>query len=161
MKKEEAFILSLHRSKLVIEYIEQILSGNEKVNGIIKFSSHKIDSMNMCTLNIIVPETKFEKYINLGIASEHCDILYAQLFKDFLTTFLEHETIGISKYYSIYSMQENFSGVNAVNSNGGILKINFVCKGQKFDDIVGEYNKTIHEYINVYKESEEPKVGSR
>jgi len=131
MKKEEALVLAPQRSKLIIEYIEQILSDNQKVSGNIRLNSHKIDNQNMCTLDIIVPQTNFEKHINLGITSDHADLLYAQLFKDFLTTFLEHETIGISKYYTVkYNMQENFTGVNAINSNSSELKINFLCRGE-------------------------------
>lgn len=162
MKKEEALILAKEKSKAVIEYIEKILSDNEKIEGKMNFNSHKIDGQNMCTLDIFVPKQNFEKHLNMGITSEHCDILYAQLFKDFLSTFLEHETIGVSKYYAIkYNMQENFTGVKAITSNGSELKINFLCVGQKFDEIAKEYNIAILEYVEGHKKIEEITVGSR
>ena len=66
-----------------------------------KFNSAKIDNQNMCTLDIYVPTKNFEKHINLGITIDHCDIFYKQLFNDLFETFIEHDTIGVSRYYEI------------------------------------------------------------
>lgn len=141
MKKEEALLLAPQRTKLVIEYIEKILSDNN-ITGDMKFSAYKIDNQMMCTLSIFVPENDFEKHINLGITADHCDILYAQLFKDLLKTFLEHETIGISRYFD----EENFAGITA-NSENSKLRMNFIYTGQKFNEIAKEYNESINIYV--------------
>lgn len=146
MKKDEALLLAPQRTKLIIEYIEKILSDNNII-GDMKFSAYKIDNQMMCTLSIFVPEKDFEKHINLGIIADHCDILYAQLFKDLLKTFLEHETIGISRYFEIkYFDGENFTGITA-NSENSKLRINFIYTGQKFNEIVDEYNESINIYV--------------
>lgn len=148
MKKEEALILALEKSKLVIEYITQILSDTNKVNGIMEFSSAKIEGQKMCTLSICVPEKGFEKHLNLGITTDHCDVLYQQVVNDFIDQFLENETMGVSKYFSVKGiMGNNFSGMNALNSTGSKIKINFLCQGKIFDEIMSDYNKRIDEYI--------------
>ena len=123
MKKIEAKVLAPTKSKLVIEYITQILSDSEKANSVMDFWHAKIDGQNMCTLDIYVSETNFEKHLNLGITRDHSLVLYEQILNDFLDTFIEHEAIGVTKYYSIKSMQNDFSGVDAVNLNGSRIKI--------------------------------------
>ena len=153
MKKEETFIFAQNISKLVIRYIEKILLNTGQVEGNMKFGSHKMHNINMCTLSIFVEKINLEKHINLGMPPEYCDVLYEQLFEDFFKTFMEHETIGISKFY----ISENFSGIEAINSMGGTLKIEFLQRGQKFNEIIGRYNKTISEYINGNKEIEKSK----
>ena len=109
MKKLEAKALAPEKSKLVVEYITQILSDTEKVNSVMDFWHAKIDGQDMCTLNIYVPETNFEKHLNLGITLDHSLVLYEQILNDFLDTFLEHKTMCVTRYYSIKSMQNNFS----------------------------------------------------
>ena len=146
MKKDEALLLAPQRTKLIIEYIEQILSDNN-ITADMKFSAYKIDNQMMCTLSIFVPEKDFEKHLNLGITADHCDILNAQLFKDLLKTFLEHETIGISRYFEMkYFDGENFTGITA-NSESSELRMNFMYKGQKFNEIAKEYNDSIDIYV--------------
>lgn len=139
MKKLEAKVLAPEKSKLVIEYITQILSDSEKVNSVMDFWYAKIDGQNMCTLDIYVPETNFEKHLNLGITIDHSLVLYEQILNDFLDTFLEHEIMGVTRYYSIKSMQNDFSGVDAVNRNGSRIKINFNTTDPDFMNIVSEY----------------------
>lgn len=124
-KKNEAQALASEKSKLVIEYIMQILSDSEKVNSTMNFYYAKIEVKKMCTLDIYVPKRNFEKHLNLGITGEHSLVLYEQILNDFIDIFLGHETIGITKYYSIKSMQGTFSGVNVINSTGSEIKINF------------------------------------
>ena len=69
MKKVEAMELAPERSKLLCEYITQILSDNEKVNGEIKINSDKISNEYMITFDIIVPSKNFEKHLNNGITT--------------------------------------------------------------------------------------------
>ena len=158
MKKIEAKALAPEKSKLVIEYITQILSDSEKVNSVMNFWYAKIDGQNMCTLDIYVLERNFEKHLNLGITEDHCLVLYEQILNDFLDTFLEHETMGVTRYYSIKSMQGNFSGVNAVNLNGSKIKINFNTTNPDFMNIVSDYTRKYNEFAELSENKEQPKL---
>ena len=158
MKKLEAKALAPEKSKLVVEYITQILSDTEKVNSVMDFWHAKIDGQDMCTLNIYVPETNFEKHLNLGITLDHSLVLYEQILNDFLDTFLEHKTMGVTRYYSIKSMQNNFSGVDAVNMNGSRIKINFNTTNPDFMNIVSEYTRRYNEFAETLKNREQQKL---
>ena len=158
MKKIEAKALAPEKSKLVIEYITQILSDSEKVNSVMDFWYAKIDGQNMCTLDIYVPETNFEKHLNLGITIDHSLVLYEQILNDFLDTFLEHEIMGVTRYYSIKSMQNDFSGVDAVNRNGSRIKINFNTTDPDFMNIVSEYTRRYNEFAESLKNQEQQKL---
>lgn len=158
MKKLEAKSLASEKSKLVIEYITQILSDSEKVNSVMDFWYAKIDGQNMCTLDIYVPETNFEKHLNLGITIDHSLVLYEQILNDFLDTFLENETMGVTRYYSIKSMQNDFSGVDAVNRNGSRIKINFNTTDPDFMNIVSEYTRRYNEFAESLENHEQPKL---
>lgn len=158
MKKIEAKALAPEKSKLVIEYITQILLDSEKVNSVMDFWYAKIDGQNMCTLDIYVPETNFEKHLNLGITIDHSLVLYEQILNDFLDTFLEHETMGVTRYYSIKSMQNDFSGVDAVNRNGSRIKINFNTTDPDFMNIVSEYTRRYNEFAESLENHEQPKL---
>lgn len=159
MKKIEAQAISAERSRLIIEYITKILSDTEKVNASMNFSSVKIDNQMMCTLDIYVPQRNFEKHLNLGITTDHDLILYEQLLNDLLNTFLEHETMGVSRYYSIKSMQENFSGINAVNSIGSKIKINLNSSGVDFNELMKKYNQRINEYADSLNKQDDGKLN--
>lgn len=158
MKKLEAKVLAPEKSKLVIEYIIQILSDSQKVNSVMDFWYAKIDGQNMCTLDIYVPETNFEKHLNLGITIDHSLVLYEQILNDFLDTFLEHQTMGVTRYYSIKSMQGNFSGVDAVNLNGSRIKINFNTTNPDFMNVVLEYTRRYNEFAESLENQEQPKL---
>lgn len=158
MKKIEAKSLAPEKSKLVIEYITQILSDSEKTNSTMDFWYAKIDGQNMCTLDIYVPERNFEKHLNLGITIDHSLVLYEQILNDFLDTFLEHETMGATRYYSIKSMQDNFSGVDAVNLNGSRIKINFNTTDSDFMNIISEYTQRYNEFAESLENHEQPKL---
>lgn len=149
MKKIEAQALAIEKSKLVIEYITQILSDKGIVNSKMNFSSAKIDGQKMCTLDIYVPEKNFEKYLNLEITTDHSMILYEQILNDFLDTFLENETMGVTKYYSVKSMLENFSGVKIINLIGSKIMVNFYYE---FPDIISMYNEKYNEYEKTINE---------
>lgn len=147
MKKIEAQIIAPEKSKIIIEYITQILSSKEKLNAEMNFNSRKIDNQNMCVLDIYVPQDNYEKHLNLDITSEHNLILYEQLLNDLLDNFVEHETIGVTKYYAIKSMQENFTGINAVNILGSKIRINFNASGFDFSTIISNYTKRYNEFV--------------
>ena len=112
----------------------------------------------MCTLDIYVLERNFEKHLNLGITEDHCLVLYEQILNDFLDTFLEHETMGVTRYYSIKSMQNDFSGVDAVNRNGSRIKINFNTADPDFMNIVSEYTRRYNEFAESLENHEQPKL---
>lgn len=158
MKKIEAQALAPERSKLIIEYITKILSDEEKVDASMNFTSAKIDNQKMCTLDIYVPELNFEQHLNLGITSEHSLVLYEQILNDFLDTFLDHETIGVTKYRSIKSSQGSFSGINAVNTLGSKIKINFNTTSPDFMNIVSEYTRRYNEFAESLNSQEKPKL---
>lgn len=145
MKKVEAQEIAMEKSKLIMEYITLTLSDTEKVNGRIEFSSAKIDNQKMCTVDIFV-NNGFERHFNLGITTDHDLVLYKQLLNDLLDSFLEHETMGVSRYYLVKSMQGTFSGINAVNTIGSKIKINFKTTSPEFMDIISKYTKRIDEY---------------
>lgn len=154
MKKIEAQALAIEKSKLVIEYITQILSDKEIVNSKMNFSAAKIDGQKMCTLDIYVPEKNFEKHLNFGIITDHSMILYEQILNDFLDTFLENKTMGVTKYYSVKSMLENFSGVKIINLIGSKIMVNFYYE---FPDIISMYNEKYTEYEKTINEKNKTK----
>lgn len=148
MKKEEAIQIAPERSALLCEYIIQILSDVEKVNGEIKIDSAKINNERMITFNICVPSRNFEKHINTGITTQQIDVLTGQILNDLIDNFMESENIGCTRYYTIrggYGM--NMDGVNLVNSIGSKIKINFVCRGDRFSEQIENYNARLDEYI--------------
>ena len=150
MKKIEAKELAFQRSKLIIEYLEQILVDDECVEGNIIFSTSKINNEMMLTLDLYIPKSNFEKHLNLGITSQHSLVLYEQLLNDLLDNFLDHEMIGISKYYSIKSVAgPNFSGINVINDIGSSIKINFNFNTSNPDiqEIFLKYNQRIDDYV--------------
>ena len=76
-------------------------------------------------------------------------ILYEQILNDFLDTFLENETMGVTKYYSVKSMLENFSGVKIINLIGSKIMVNFYYE---FPDIISMYNEKYNEYEKTINE---------
>lgn len=154
MKKEEAKIISKTNAKVVIEYILQILLNDINVIGKMNFTSTKINNQNMCVLDIYVPKSNFEQHINLGVTTDHCDNLYEEIFKCLLEEFLTHETLGVGYYTRInYMMGSAFTGVTASNSlTGNKIGINFIFKGNKFYDIVNDYNNKINNYVEKRKD---------
>lgn len=150
MKKEEAKQKSIEISNYVIGNIRELLSYPEKIEGIIKITSAKIDKKKICTLNILVPDLEIEKYINTGIPFEHCDELNEQIFNDLLDNFLESETIGVGRYREIkYSYGENFSGMDYISLNGSKIRLNFINHGNKYDNIVSSYKNRIKDFENM------------
>lgn len=64
MKKVEAMQIAPERSKLLCEYIIQILSDKEKITGEIRIDSAKINNERMLTFDIFIPNNGYERYFN-------------------------------------------------------------------------------------------------
>lgn len=144
MKKKDAQDLAIIRSNLIMEYITQILSDSNEVNAKMDFDFVKVDSEKMCFLNIYVPETKFEKHLNLGIPNYHSGVLFEQVLNDLLH-FLPSDTIGVSKYMEIKSsLLSSFSGVVVSNITESKIKINF---GYVDKNIVTNYMNKYNEFL--------------
>lgn len=149
MKKEEALKIAPKRSKLLCEYIIQILSDKEKVKGEIKISSAKINNERMITLDIWVPSKGFERHFNTGITVQQVDVLTEQIFDAFIKYFMESDFKGCTRYYSVrggYGM--NMDGVTVVNAIGSKVNVNFICRGVSFDEQASKYNLRLDEYVN-------------
>ena len=147
-KKEEAIQIAPERSVLLCEYITQIMSDDEKVNGEIKIDSAKINNERMITFDIYVPNRNFEKHLNTGITTQQIDVLTGQILNDLIDNFMESDTIGCTRYYTIrdgYGM--NMDGINLVNSIGSEIKINFVCRGNCFSEQIESYDARLDEYV--------------
>ena len=151
--KIEAEKIAKERSKVIIEYIIQILTDPIKVNGIIEFDSAKINNLSMCTLNIYVPEKNFERHLNLGITTDHAHILHNQFLTDLIDEFLESETINISQYYQTLSIPRNFFFFLASNKKGSTVKIIHITTLKAIDD----YNQKYFTYLKSRDNAKQPK----
>ncbi len=157
MKKNEAQLLAPTKSSLIMEYITQILSDTDKLNGDINFNFAKINNQMTCVLDIYIPKKDFEKHLNLEITGDHYLVLYEQVLTDLLN-FLPSETIGITKYFSIKSMSEYFSGVVALNNIGSELKINFNTTDPDFMILIDNYLKKYNEVAELLKNQKQQKL---
>lgn len=150
MKKKEAQELALDRSRIVMEYIAQILSDSLQVHANMEFTHAQIDNQNMCTLNIDVPERNFIRHINLGITYDHYLILSEQILKDVLETFLDSNTIGFSYYYYKHNiLGDRFYGFDAFNTNGSVIKINLPASEKSIE----QYNNKLQEINATLKDT--------
>ena len=154
VKKRETSILAKEKANLLIEYITQILTDEKKVYGEILIYSAKIDGKRVCTFEISVPSADFECHLNTGVETNHCDVLNEEILQRLTDTFLESETMGVSRYYNIrggYGM--NMNGVNVFNSLGSKIKINFLCTGELFVQQINSYSARINAYVEEQKNS--------
>ena len=152
MKKQEAMELAIDKSRMMIEYLEQILS-DDNISGNMTFRTSKVEGEDekMCTVDIMLSNGK-EKHLNLGIPSIHSDIFTRQFTSDLVDRFAKDDIMGVSPYFEIKSMPPiSRSGMDAISINketGNInnhIKIDFYYKGQDFDSIMEEYNKKLKE----------------
>ena len=152
MKKQEAELIAIDESRVMIEYLEQILS-DDNISGNMTFRTSKVEGEDekMCTVDIILSNGK-EKHLNLGIPSIHSDIFTRQFTSDLVERFAKDDIMGVSPYFEIKSMPPiSRSGMDAMSINeetGKInnhIKIDFYYKGQDFDSIMEEYNKKLKE----------------
>ena len=150
MKKQEAELIAIDESRVMIEYLEQILS-DDNISGNMTFRTSKVEGEDekMCTVDIMLSNGK-EKHLNLGIPSIHSDIFTRQFTSDLVDRFAKDDTMGVSPYFEIKSMPPiSRSGMDAISINketGKInnhIKIDFYYKGQDFDSIMEEYNKKL------------------
>lgn len=162
MKKQEAEILAIDKSRVMIEYLEQILS-DDNISGNMIFSSNKIDGEKekMCTVDIML-NNNTEKHLNLGIPSIHSNVFTRQFTSDLVDRFAKDDTMGVSSFFEIKSMPPTSRrGMDAISINeetGKInnhIKIDFYSIGQYFYSIMEEYNEKLKE---AQKEIEEAKV---
>ncbi len=162
MKKQEAMELSIDRSRVMIEYLEQILNDNG-ISGNMTFRSSKVEGEGekMCTVDIML-NNGTERHLNLGITSMHSDIFTKQFTSDLVDRFAKDDIMGVSPYFEIKSMPSmSRNGMDAISINketGKInnhIKIDFYYGGQNFNSIMEEYNKKLKE---AQKEIEEIKV---
>ena len=144
MKKIEAEELAVKKVDVIIEYITQILSDKNKVDSVINFSTAKIEENNMSTIDIYVPVKNFERHINLGITSDHLNVIYKEFLDRIPNTFFTHDTIGVSRFYSMRTSQEQFDGIDAINLVGSKIKINMSNIDKEISD---EYNKKYDEFV--------------
>lgn len=156
MKKEEAKLLAPEKSKIIITWLQQLLSSCDKIAGKMIFNWDRIDNEKRCIAHIYVPDLNLDRWIDLEITTDHCDIFYEQLFQDILDTFLEHETMGVSRYYTIKSsgINQNFSGMNTMNNIGSKIKLDFQYTGQKFSTLASDYNQKIDNYLESLKNNQ-------
>ncbi len=159
MKKQEAEVLAIDKSRVMIEYLEQILS-DDNISGNMIFSSNKIDGEKekMCTVDIML-NNNTEKHLNLGIPSVHSDVFTKQFTTDLVDRFAKDDIMGVSLFFEIKSMPPTSRrGMDAISINketGKInnhIKIDFYSVGQNFYSIMKEYNEKLKE---VQKEIEE------
>lgn len=138
MEDENIRIASELSSNIVIEHILSILSKKSK-NIIMKFSEVEFDGEKMYKLTISNLKSKEEKHVNLKIpAVYYLNFLKVFLF-DILTTFGKYADISLSRYYSVYSDEELFSGIDIENFSGSKIKIDLNCMGEEFDKIISSY----------------------
>lgn len=159
MKKEEILKLSTERSKLLCEYIIQILSDRDIVKGRIDINSIDIDSETMVTFDIFVPRKGFERHLNTGIRFQYVDDLTEQIFNDLVNNFIKSESLGCTKYYNIRGgYGTSMDGVYLTNGNGSDIKLNFYCRGEKFASQATNYNMRVDEYISKEESNSEFKI---
>ncbi len=152
MKKQDAEVLAIDKSRVMIEYLEQILNDDNILGNMI-FSFNKIDGEKekMCTVDIIL-NNNTERHLNLGIPSIHSDIFTRQFTSDLVDRFAKDDIMGVSPFFEIKSMPPTSRrGMDAISINketGKInnhIKIDFYYGGQDFDSIMEEYNKKLKE----------------
>lgn len=159
MKKQDAEVLAIDKSRVMIEYLEQILNDDNILGNMI-FSSNKIDGKKekMCTVDIMLSNGK-EKHLNLGIPSIHSDIFTKQFTSDLVERFAKDDTMGVSPFFEIKSMpptsRRGMDAISIDKETGKInnhIKIDFYNKGENFDSIMKEYNEKLKEAQKEIKE---------
>jgi len=146
MKKIEAQNIAKEKSKLIINYLSDILSRPNKIEGLMNFSTRKIDNQSMNVLDVYIPTLNIDEHWNLEITSDHSLVLYEQLLNDLLDNFMDHETLGVTKHSWYKSMNENFSGIGAINIIDSCIRINFGTTSQEFMELISKYHERIDEF---------------
>lgn len=161
MKKQEAMGLAVDKSRVMIEYLEQILEDNN-ILGKMTFNSSKVDGERekMCSVDIVL-NNGTERHLNLGIPSIHSDVFTKQFTNDLVDRFAKDNIMGVTHFFEIKSMPPiSRRGMDAISINeetgkiNNYIKIDFYYGGQEFYSIMKEYNEKLKE---AQKETEETK----
>lgn len=151
MRKEEAEIVAKEKAKLMIEYLEQFLSDDKKVNGRMEFTSDN----SMLAVDIVLRSEGvriFEKHFNLGFSSVYADLFTEELSRILLETFMPSEDFGVGEYARIKGMGSmDKDGFEVFNSKGSEIAIEFHSKNDRFNDIMRAHNQTIATFRNEIK----------
>ena len=144
MKKIEAMELAPQRSKLLLDYVYQILSDEEQIEAKINIVSAKIEKEHMAVYEIIVPKRNFKRAYNTEITTQQKNVLDMQILNDLADNYLSDENVGLSKFYW-YRGNDNFNGIDIIGKNGTRICINF---GNIDREIEENYNARLNEFIN-------------
>ena len=158
MKKKEAEEIAVNVSRVIMEYITNILTDNQKVEGTIDFVSGKVEGYQekMCVVVISVPDKPFYKPINSGIPSTHSIPFYTRVLEDIADTCLYQDDLSISRFYSIKEMMGPvFKGIDAKSTFGNRIRINFSNIGTELNEAIDVYNKKIDLYESDIKKGNE------
>jgi len=158
MKKNEAETIAVNVSRVIMEYITNILTDRQKVEGTIDFVSGKVDGYQerMCVIDISVPDKPFSKAINSGIPSIHSTPFYTKVLEDIADTCLYSEELSASRFYSVKGMMgSTFQGIDAKGILGNRLRINFTSIGTELNEAIAEYNRKVDLYESEIKKEEE------
>ena len=145
MKKKEALVLAPQKVDVIMEYVTNILDDSEQVCASINFNTAKINGESMCVIDIYVPIKKFERHLNLGITSQHSDVIFRELLDRIIMEVLPSEVMGATKFYHLRSTNNSFDGINIVNQIGSQIKLNMYGIDRSISD---EYNQKYDEYEN-------------
>lgn len=157
MKKVEAEKIAVNVSRVIMEYITNILTDSQKVEGTIDFVSGKVDGYQerMCVVVISVPDKPFYKPINSGIPSIHSIPFYTKVLEDIADTCLYSNELSVGRFYSVMKMMgPTFQGVNAKSIFGNQIRINFSNIGTELNEAIAEYNRKIDLYESEIQKEE-------
>ena len=155
MKKKEAIEIATKVSKVIMEYIELILTDSIKVKGKIEFIPGRVEGYQekMSMVIISVPEKNFHKEINSGIPAMHSIVFYTKILEDLVDYFLESESLCVGRFYHVNGMMgPSFHGLKADSISGNCIHINFPQIGTELNDAIGIYNSKIEEFKNKINE---------
>lgn len=148
MKKPEAQIIAIDKSRVMIEYLEQFLS-DENITGKMMFGAAKVGKEELCIVDIML-NNGFERHFNLGIPSIHCDVFTRQFTSDLADTFAKEKTKGVTPFFEIKGMPPvNRKGMDAMSMDeetgkpNNLIEIDFYYGGQEFQTIMQEYNNKL------------------
>lgn len=145
MKKKEAEVLAPQKVDVIMEYVTNILEDSQQVFASINFNAAKINGESMCVIDIYVPIKKFERHLNLGITSQHSDVIFRELLSRVILEVLSSESIGATRFYHLRSINDSFDGINILNQIGSEIKLNMYGIDKNISD---EYNQKYDEYEN-------------
>ncbi|MBQ8892056.1 MAG: hypothetical protein IJ068_04245 [Bacilli bacterium] len=147
------------RVNLIIEYIEQILADNMKIESNIEINREIIDGNKTLVLDIYVPIRNFERHFNLDILEENEIDFYKYFMNILIEKFMKSDFIGITKYYMIRPefFGNSFSGIDITNISGSCLKLAFGSSKEEFIEHVNSYNTKIDNYLDLLRDNNNQK----